>query len=96
MGVFDRTSVRTSIGFDMGKDVFVVGFDTNRKIFRSQDQRLALVQTFRRLPTAVDMEACLAVSNFAQVLPDADLVGYGTPLAAARCACAYRRLKCRL
>jgi len=51
------------MGFDMGKDVFVVGFDTNRKIFRSQDQRLALVQTFRRLPTAVDMEACLAVGR---------------------------------
>jgi len=51
------------MGFDMGKDVFVVGFDTNRKIFRSQDQRLALVQTFRRLPTDVDMEACLAVGR---------------------------------
>jgi hypothetical protein len=31
MGVFRPNSVRASMGFDMGKDVFVVGFDTNRR-----------------------------------------------------------------
>ena len=53
----------SSIGIDIGKEVFhVVGFSTDGKIaFRRKIKRLALVETFRRLPpSVVGMEACLS------------------------------------
>jgi len=52
-----------SIGIDIGKEVFhVVGFGTDGKIaFRRKIKRLALLETFRRLPpSVVGMEACLS------------------------------------
>ncbi len=52
----------TVIGIVIGKDVFhVVGFDADGKIvLRRKIKRLALADTFRKLPTCtVGMEACL-------------------------------------
>ena len=52
-----------SIGIDIGKEVFhLVGFGTDGKIaFRRKIKRLALIETFRKLPTCiVSMEACLS------------------------------------
>src|SRR4051812_29063303 len=48
----DTTAPLASIGIDIGKKVFhVVGFGTDGKIaFRRKIKRLALVETFRRLP----------------------------------------------
>jgi transposase len=45
----------SSIGIDIGKEVFhVVGFGTDGKItFRRKIKRLALVETFRRLPPSI-------------------------------------------
>lgn len=59
----DTTTPLASIGIDIGKEVFhVVGFVTDGKIaFRRKIKRLALVETFRRLPpSVVGMEACLS------------------------------------
>ena len=53
----------TVIGVDIGKDVFhLVGFDTKGKIaFRRQIRRLALVETFKKIPPCVvGLEACLS------------------------------------
>jgi hypothetical protein len=49
------TTPLASIGIDIGKEVFhVVGFGTDGKIaFRRKIKRLALVETFRRLPPSV-------------------------------------------
>jgi hypothetical protein len=46
------TAPLASIGIDIGKEVFnIVGFGTNGKIaFRRKIKRLALVETFKRLP----------------------------------------------
>jgi hypothetical protein len=55
----------SSIGIDIGKEVFhVVGFGTDGKIaFHRKIKRLALVETFRRLPpSVVGMEACLSAT----------------------------------
>jgi transposase len=52
-----------SIGIDIGKEVFhVVGFSTDGRIaFRRKIKRLALVETFKKLPrSVVGMEACLS------------------------------------
>jgi transposase len=52
-----------SIGIDIGKDVFhLVGFSTDGQIaFRRKIKRLALVETFNKLPPCiVGMEACLS------------------------------------
>src|ERR1700760_3815531 len=60
-----------SIGIDIGKEVFhVVGFDANGKIaFRRQIKRLALVETFKRLPPSiVGMEACLSAHFVSRTL----------------------------
>ena len=45
----------TVIGIDIGKDVFhVVGFDADGKIaFRRKIKRLALTDTFKKLPPCV-------------------------------------------
>jgi len=51
-----------SIGVDIGKEVFhLVGFGTDGKIaFRRKIKRLALIETFKKLPPCiVSMEACL-------------------------------------
>src|SRR6476659_5986314 len=60
-----------SIGIDIGKEVFhVVGFSTDGRIaFRRKIKRLALVETFRRLPpSVVGMEACLSAHFVSRAL----------------------------
>ena len=60
-----------SIGIDIGKEVFhVVGFDADGKIaFRRKIKRLALVETFKRLPPSiVGMEACLSAHFVSRAL----------------------------
>jgi transposase len=60
-----------SIGIDIGKEVFhVVGFGTDGKIaFRRKIKRLALVETFKRLPPSiVGMEACLSAHFVSRAL----------------------------
>ena len=57
------TQPLASIGIDIGKEVFhVVGFGTDGKIaFRRKIKRLALVETFKKLPpSVVGREACLS------------------------------------
>lgn len=61
----------TSVGIDIGKDVFhVVGFDRDGKIaFRRKIKRLALADTFRQLPPCiVGMEACLSAHFVSRTL----------------------------
>jgi transposase len=65
------TAPLASIGIDIGKEVFhVVGFGTDGKIaFRRKIKRLALVETFRRLPpSVVGMEACLSAHFVSRTL----------------------------
>jgi transposase len=60
-----------SIGVDIGKDVFhIVGFDADGKIaFRRKIKRLALVDTFKKLPPCVvGMEACLSAHFVSRAL----------------------------
>src|SRR5271170_2566945 len=60
-----------SIGIDIGKEVFhVVGFSTDGRIaFRRKIKRLALVETFKRLPPSiVGMEACLSAHFVSRTL----------------------------
>jgi transposase len=68
----DSTSAPlVSIGIDIGKEVFhVVGFGTDGKIaFRRKIKRLALVETFKRLPPSiVGMEACLSAHFVSRAL----------------------------
>ncbi len=55
------TAPLASIGIDIGKDVFhFVGFDIKGKIaFRRKIKRLALVETFKKIPPSiVGLEAC--------------------------------------
>jgi transposase len=55
--------VLTTIGVDIGKDIFhLVGFDADGKIaLRRKIKRLALAETFKKLPPCiVGMEACLS------------------------------------
>jgi hypothetical protein len=54
--------VLSSIGIDIGEDVFhLVGFDAKGKIIlRKKIKRLALAETFKKIPPCiVGMEACL-------------------------------------
>ena len=65
------TPLLTSIGIDIGKEVFhVVGFSTDGKIaFRRKIKRLALIETFRKLPPSiVGMEACLSAHFVSRTL----------------------------
>ena len=65
------TTLLASIGIDIGKEVFhVVGFGTDGKIaFRRKIKRLALVETFKRLPPSiVGMEACLSAHFVSRAL----------------------------
>ena len=60
-----------SIGVDIGKEVFhLVGFGTDGKIaFRRKIKRLALIETFRKLPPCiVGMEACLSAHFVSRAL----------------------------
>src|SRR4029078_4978838 len=60
-----------SIGIDIGKEVFhLVGFGTDGKIaFRRKIKRLALVETFKKLPPCiVGMEACLSAPFVSRAL----------------------------
>lgn len=65
------TPALTSVGIDIGKDVFhVVGFGPDGKIaFRKKIRRLALVETFKALPPCiVGMEACLSAHFVSRTL----------------------------
>ena len=68
----DATAPRlTSIGIDIGKEVFhVVGFGADGKIvFRRKIKRLALHETFRKLPPCVvGREACLSAHFVSRAL----------------------------
>ena len=60
-----------SIGIDIGKEVFhLVGFGTDGKIaFRRKIKRLALIETFKKLPPCiVGMEACLSAHFVSRAL----------------------------
>jgi hypothetical protein len=56
------TAPLASIGIDIGKEVFhVVGFGTDGRIaFRRKIKRLALIETFRRLPALSAWKHALA------------------------------------
>src|ERR1700726_4112954 len=65
------TSRLASIGIDIGKEVFhIVGFGTDGKIaFRRKIKRLALTETFKKLPPCVvGMEACLSAHFVSRAL----------------------------
>jgi transposase len=69
----DTTTVPplASIGIDIGKEVFhIVGFSTDGRIaFRRKIKRLALVETFKKLPpSVVGMEACLSAHFVSRAL----------------------------
>ncbi len=60
-----------SIGIDIGKDTFhIVAFDPDGRLgMRKQIKRLALVQTFEKLPRCVvGMEACLSAHFVSRTL----------------------------
>ena len=60
-----------SVGIDIGKDTFhIVAFDPDgRLVMRKQIKRLALVQTFEKLPRCVvGMEACLSAHFVSRTL----------------------------
>ncbi len=64
-------SVLSSIGIDIGKDVFhLVGFDpVGTLVLRRQIKRLALVKEFKKLPPCiVGMEACLSAHFVSRTL----------------------------
>jgi transposase len=63
--------VLSSIGIDIGKDVFhLVGFDAKGKIIlRKKIKRLALAETFKKIPPCiVGMEACLSAHFVSRTL----------------------------
>ena len=67
----NTTPVLTTIGVDIGKDVFhIVGFDADGKIaLRRKIKRLALAETFKKLPPCVvGMEACLSAHFVSRTL----------------------------
>src|SRR5579863_7572706 len=66
-----NTPVLASIGIDIGKEVFhIVGFGADGKIaFRRKIKRLALLDTFKELPSCVvGMEACLSAHFVSRAL----------------------------
>jgi transposase len=66
-----NTAALTSIGIDIGKDIFhVVGLGTDGKIaFRRKIKRLALKEAFEKLPPCVvGMEACLSAHFVSRTL----------------------------
>jgi transposase len=67
----DTTLTLTSIGIDIGKDVFhIIGFDPDGKIvLRRKIKRLSLVAEFKKLPLSiVGMEACLSAHFVSRAL----------------------------
>lgn len=71
----EATLTITSIGIDIGKDVFhLVGFDPSGQIaLRRKIRRLDLVKTFRKLPPCVvGMEACLSAHFVSRTLRGLD------------------------
>jgi transposase len=69
--VRNATPVLMTIGIDIGKDVFhLVGFDADGKIgLRRKIKRLALAETFEKLPPCVvRMEACLSAHFVSRTL----------------------------
>src|SRR5476651_10250 len=65
------TSPLASIGIDIGKEVFhIVGFSADGKIvLRRKIKRLALIETFKKLPPCiVGMEACLSAHFVSRAL----------------------------
>ena len=65
------TTPLTSVGIDIGKEVFhVVGFDTRGKIaFRWKIKRLSFPDAFKKLPPCVvGMEACLSAHFVSRTL----------------------------
>ena len=67
----NTTPVLTTIGVDIGKDVFhIVGFDADGKIaLHRKIKRLALAETFKKLPPCVvGMEACLSAHFVSRTL----------------------------
>jgi Transposase len=67
----DTTTPLASIGIDIGKEVFhIVGFSADGTIaFRRKIKRLALIETFKRLPASiVGMEACLSAHFVSRAL----------------------------
>ena len=67
----NRFSELSSIGVDIGKDVFhLVGFDANGTlVLRKKVKRLSLVSTFEKLPRCiVGMEACLSAHFVSRTL----------------------------
>src|ERR1700731_4092502 len=67
----NTTPVLTTIGVDIGKDVIhIVGFDADGKIaLRRKIKRLALAETFKKLPPCVvGMEACLSAHFVSRTL----------------------------
>jgi len=66
-----ETAYLTSIGVDIGKDVFhLVGFDSDGQIaLRRKIKRMALVKAFEKLPPCiVGMEACLSAHFVSRTL----------------------------
>ncbi|NRB32539.1 MAG: IS110 family transposase, partial [Rhizobiaceae bacterium] len=67
----NHISELSSIGVDIGKDVFhLVGFDANGTlVLRKKVKRLSLVSTFEKLPRCiVGMEACLSAHFVSRTL----------------------------
>ena len=67
----DNQLTLSSIGIDIGKDVFhIVGFDPDGKIvLRRKIKRLSLVAEFKKLPPSiVGMEACLSAHFVSRAL----------------------------
>jgi transposase len=67
----NATPVLTTIGVEIGKDVFhIVGFGADGKIaLRRKIKRLALSDTFKKLPSCiVGMEACLSAHFVSRML----------------------------
>ena len=67
----DNIPQLASIGIVIGKDVFhLVGFSIDGQIaFRRKIKRLALVETFKKLPPCiVGMEACLSAHFVSRAL----------------------------
>ena len=67
----EHFSALSSVGIDIGKDVFhIVGFDTEGRIaLRRKIRRLALVKEFEKLPRCiVGLEACLSAHFVSRTL----------------------------
>ena len=69
-----------SIGIDIGKEVFhLVGFGTDGKIaFRRKIKRLALIETFKKLPPASLAWKLASAPTSSAVLCDSSAVSRGS------------------